>query len=61
MPMWLAVTSMLSASAPGGCRQQPHATMPSERLKIEVVGTGGASRTRSCSSTSSSEWPLASS
>ncbi len=61
MPMWLAVTSMLSASRPGSWTQHGHATMPSLRLKSAVVGTGGVSRTRWISSRSSSECPLASS
>src|SRR6202012_3155357 len=41
MPQWLLSTSMLSAIADEVSLQPSQAQMPSVRLKIAVVGTGG--------------------
>ena len=43
-PRWLASTSMFSCRGPGFSTLHCHATMPSVRLKMEVVGTGGGMR-----------------
>ena len=43
MPQWLLSTSMLSVLAEGLSTHPCHAQMPSLRLKIAVVGTGGGS------------------
>ena len=42
MPQWLLSTSMLSAIRDDGSRHPCQAQTPSVRLKIAVVGTGGA-------------------
>src|ERR1700759_5755762 len=41
MPQWLLSTSMLSEVAEDFSMEPCHAQMPSVRLKIAVVGTGG--------------------
>ena len=43
MPQWLLSTSMLSDVAEVFSMQPCQAQMPSVRLKIAVVGTGGVS------------------
>jgi len=43
MPQWLLSTSMLSELAEVFSMQPCQAQMPSVRLKIAVVGTGGVS------------------
>jgi len=43
MPQWLLSTSMFSDRADGFSMQPCQAQMPSVRLKIAVVGTGGVS------------------
>ena len=44
MPQWLLSTSMLSVCAPAFSMQPCQAQTPSVRLKIAVVGTGGAEK-----------------
>ena len=61
MPQWLLSTSMFSERADGFSMQPCHAQMPSVRLKIAVVGTGGvpASAPPKRPSSSSARRPLA--
>jgi hypothetical protein len=49
---------MFSLAGPGFSRLPRYATMPSVRLKIEVVGTGGVGRTCFMRSESFALWPL---
>ena len=44
MPQWLLSTSMLSVCAPDFSMQPCQAQTPSVRLKMAVVGTGGAEK-----------------